>query len=86
LKEKALDRTIWRARFGRGFEPVVRQTTKCMNEYERIYKLYPYLNILESSLITLIFLLLSLLFYESKSHYGGITFHFWFTHNSILIK
>jgi len=28
LKEEALDRTIWRARFGRGFEPVVRQTTK----------------------------------------------------------
>jgi len=28
LKEKALDRTIWRARFGRGFGPVVRQTTK----------------------------------------------------------
>jgi hypothetical protein len=29
LKEKALDRTMWRARFGRGFGPVVRQTTKC---------------------------------------------------------
>ena len=28
LKEEALDRTIWRARFGRGFGPVVRQTTK----------------------------------------------------------
>ena len=28
LKEEALDRTIWRARFGRGVEPVVRQTTK----------------------------------------------------------
>jgi hypothetical protein len=28
LKEKALDRTMWRARFVRGFEPVVRQTTK----------------------------------------------------------
>jgi hypothetical protein len=27
LKEEALDRTIWRARFGRGFGPVVRQTT-----------------------------------------------------------
>jgi hypothetical protein len=26
LKEEALDRTIWRARFGRGFGPVVRQT------------------------------------------------------------
>jgi len=28
LKEEALDRTIWRARFGRDFGPVVRQTTK----------------------------------------------------------
>jgi hypothetical protein len=30
LKEEALDRTMWRARFGRGFGPVVRQTTKGM--------------------------------------------------------
>jgi hypothetical protein len=28
LKEEALDRTRWTARFGRGFGPVVRQTTK----------------------------------------------------------
>ena len=28
LKEEALDRTMWRARFGEGFGPVVRQTTK----------------------------------------------------------
>jgi ribosomal 50S subunit-associated protein YjgA (DUF615 family) len=28
LKEAALDRTMWRARFGRGFRPVVRQTAK----------------------------------------------------------
>ena len=28
LKEEALDRTMWRARFGRGFGPVVRQTAK----------------------------------------------------------
>jgi hypothetical protein len=28
MKEEALDRTIWRARFGRGFGPVVRQTAK----------------------------------------------------------
>ena len=28
LKEKALDRAMWRARYGRGFEPVVRQTIK----------------------------------------------------------
>ena len=28
LKEKALDRTMWRVRLGRGFGPLVRQTTK----------------------------------------------------------
>jgi hypothetical protein len=28
LKEEALDRTMWRARFGRGLGPLVRQTTK----------------------------------------------------------
>jgi len=31
-KEEALDRTMWRGRFGRGFGPVVRQTTKWMNK------------------------------------------------------
>jgi hypothetical protein len=30
LKEEALDRTVWRAYFGRGFGPVVRQTTTRM--------------------------------------------------------
>ena len=28
LKKEALDRTVWGDRFGRGFGPVVRQTTK----------------------------------------------------------
>ena len=28
LNEEALDRTMWRARFGRGFGSVVRQTAK----------------------------------------------------------
>jgi hypothetical protein len=28
LKEEDLDRTMWRAGFGRGFGPVIRQTTK----------------------------------------------------------
>jgi len=28
LKEEAVDRTVWRAGFGRGFGPVVRQTTE----------------------------------------------------------
>jgi hypothetical protein len=31
LKEEALDRTVWRNRFGGGFEPVVRQNTEWMN-------------------------------------------------------
>jgi hypothetical protein len=30
LKEEALDRTIWRDVFGRGFGPVVRQTAELM--------------------------------------------------------
>jgi hypothetical protein len=28
LKEEALDRNLWRTRFGRGYEPVIRQTTE----------------------------------------------------------
>jgi hypothetical protein len=28
LKEETLDRTMWRNRFARGFEPVVRQNTE----------------------------------------------------------
>ena len=32
LKEESLDRTLWRARFGRSYRPVVRQTAKSMNE------------------------------------------------------
>ena len=31
LKEEALDRTVWRNRFGGGFGPVVRQNTGWMN-------------------------------------------------------
>jgi hypothetical protein len=30
LKEEALDRTMWRTRFGRGFGPTMKQTTKLM--------------------------------------------------------
>jgi hypothetical protein len=33
LKEDALDCTLWRARFGRGYGPVVRQTTEWNNEW-----------------------------------------------------
>jgi hypothetical protein len=32
LKEEALDCTMWRAGFGRGFGPVVKQTAKWMNK------------------------------------------------------
>jgi hypothetical protein len=40
LKEEALDRTMWRARFGRGFGPVVRQTTKWMKYSNLVYILW----------------------------------------------
>ena len=33
LKEEALDRTVWRARFGRGFGPIVRQTNELINSW-----------------------------------------------------
>jgi hypothetical protein len=33
LKKEALDRTQWRTRFGRGYGPVIRQTTEWMNEW-----------------------------------------------------
>jgi hypothetical protein len=33
LKEEALDRIMWRNRFGGGFGPVVRQNTEWMNEF-----------------------------------------------------
>jgi len=32
LKEEALDRTMWRNRFGGGFGPVVRQNTEWMKK------------------------------------------------------
>jgi len=38
-KEEALDRTMWRADFGRGFGPVVRQTAKWISyQWYLIYK------------------------------------------------
>jgi hypothetical protein len=36
LKEEALDRIKWRARFERGFGPVVRQTAKLLNIYKYV--------------------------------------------------
>ena len=41
LKEEALDRTMWRARFGRGFGPVVRQTAKLINHLANTVILLP---------------------------------------------
>jgi hypothetical protein len=38
LKEEALDRTMWRARFGRSFGPVVRQTTELLNSLRGSYR------------------------------------------------
>jgi hypothetical protein len=40
LKEEALDRTLWRTCFGRGYGPVVRQTTECMNMAQRRWQTY----------------------------------------------
>jgi hypothetical protein len=37
LKEEAVDRTLWRTRFGIGYGPVVRQTTEWMNEWMNKY-------------------------------------------------
>jgi len=39
LKEEALDRTMWTTRFGRGFGPVVKQTTEWMNLAQFIVEL-----------------------------------------------
>jgi hypothetical protein len=40
LKEEALDRNVWRARFGRGFGPVVRQNTELMNHVTRVVRTF----------------------------------------------
>jgi hypothetical protein len=32
LKEEALDRSLWRTRFVKGYRPVIRQTTDRMNQ------------------------------------------------------
>jgi hypothetical protein len=36
FKEEALDRTVWRARFGRGYGPFVRQQDKLMNVWVNV--------------------------------------------------
>jgi len=41
LEEEALDCTMWRARFGRGFGPLLRQITKRMNGGHNSIRLHP---------------------------------------------
>jgi len=48
LKEEALDRTMWRACFGRGFGPVVRQTTKWMNVWKARNHYQDYVSLLDN--------------------------------------
>jgi hypothetical protein len=48
LKEEALDSTMWRARFGRGFVPVVRQTSSLNEMNDRYHTVW-----LKCSLLTL---------------------------------
>jgi len=43
LKEEALDRTMWRNRFGGGFGPVVRQNNEWIYKYMYIYIYIPFL-------------------------------------------
>jgi hypothetical protein len=38
LKEEALDCTVWRARFGRGFGPLIRRTAKWMIEFGSVWR------------------------------------------------
>jgi hypothetical protein len=69
LKEEALDRIMWRARFGRGFGPVVRQTTKWMNELLLFVLLHDYcilhiLTCMDASLNKLYALLVSVITYR----------------------
>jgi hypothetical protein len=41
LKEEALDRTLWRTRSGRGYGPVVRQTTEWMTNLKWCWSQWP---------------------------------------------
>jgi hypothetical protein len=55
MKEEALDRTMWRARFGRSLGPVVRQTTKgnnkCLYRNSNLSKILPIFSISPSMII-----------------------------------
>ena len=45
LKEEALDRNMWRNRFGRGVGPVVRQTTEWTNERFKLPRFFFFLSL-----------------------------------------
>jgi hypothetical protein len=49
LKEKRLDRTLWRTRYGRGYGLVVRQTAACINANQTGRKLLPQFDLLQFS-------------------------------------
>jgi len=36
LREKPLDRTMWKTHSGRGYEPVVRQTTELLKNTNKV--------------------------------------------------
>jgi hypothetical protein len=59
LKEEALDRTMWKTRFGKCHGPVVRQTTELMNEWmnERNVLNFPYIHF--CTFIYIIFFIMS---------------------------
>ena len=44
MRGETLDRTLWRTRFGRGYGPVVRQTTELMN-FREIHISKSYINV-----------------------------------------
>jgi hypothetical protein len=86
LKEEALDHTMWRACFGRGFGPVVRQTTKrneelCVLYIGRAYRYPPdvaFYILFSTNIITEYFKHAAhSLFFSSKCHlFNNATFLF----------
>jgi len=54
LKEEVLDRTIWTARFGRCFGPVVMQTAESNNLYLQSLKLLDHVTVFISLFLTLL--------------------------------
>ena len=69
LKEETLDRTMWRARFGRGFGPVVRQTAKWMNGWILSLCLHPQLSSMQCACSVLYCHLCSVCLHHVFPHY-----------------